>query len=115
MDNFLKTWVPQILRSPAFRADGMLVITADESDVSAAACCGGQSGPNAAKPGITGPGGGRVGALVISPYVAPGTTSTRGYTHYALLGSLEDLFGLPRIGYARTVPRIFGADVFSAS
>ena len=29
---WLRHWIPKILRSPAFRADGMLVITEDESD-----------------------------------------------------------------------------------
>ena len=114
---WLKAWVPRILRSPAYQADGMLVITADESDgvdQDSSACCGEGPGPNAARPGIKGPGGGRVGALVLSPYVVPGATSNRGYNHYALLATIEDLFGLDRIGYARTVPRTFGGDVFGA-
>ena len=112
---WLKTWIPQIRRSPAFKADGMIVITADESDDSARACCGETAGPNAARPGITGPGGGRIGALVLSPYAGRGTVSRRGYDHYSLLASIEDLFGLPRLGYARQVPYAFGPDVFTAS
>ena len=31
-NSWFKTWVPRILRSPAFRPNGMLVITADESE-----------------------------------------------------------------------------------
>ena len=115
-NNWFKTWVPRILHSPAFRADGMLVITADESESVTAdsrGCCGEGAGPNARRPGIDGPGGGRVGALVISPYVAPGTSSDRAYNHYSLLGSIEDLFGLPRLGYARTVSDVFGGDVYN--
>ena len=112
---FLKTWVPRILGSPGFRKDGMLVITADESDSSAAACCGEGAGPNAARPGITGMGGGRVGALVLSPYVVGGTTSTTPYNHYSLLATMEKLFGLPPLGYAATATHTFGADVFRAS
>jgi hypothetical protein len=114
---FLKTWVPRITSSPAFQRDGMLVITTDESDGPAAdssACCGEGAGPNARRPGIEGPGGGRIGALVLSPYAVPGTTSSRAYNHYSLLASLEDVFALPRLGYARTVPRVFGSDVFGA-
>ncbi len=117
VNGWLRTWVPRILHSPAYQADGMLVITADESDgvdQDSSACCGEGPGPNAARPGIKGPGGGRVGALVLSPYVVPGTTSKLGYNHYALLATIEDLFGLDRIGYARTVPRTFGSDVFGA-
>ena len=51
---------------------------------------------------------------MISRFSTPGTTSTRAYNHYSLLGTMEDLFGLPRLGYARTVAHIFGADVFNA-
>jgi phosphatidylinositol-3-phosphatase len=93
----------------------MLVITADESDSSATACCSERPGPNVTKPGITGPGGGRIGALVLSPYVAPGTHTDTAYNHYSLLATIEDLFGLSRLGYARTTPATFGADVFTAS
>jgi phosphatidylinositol-3-phosphatase len=117
VNGWLKTWAPRILASPAFRADGMLVITADESDgvdEDSSACCGEGPGPNARRPGIKGPGGGRIGALVISPYAVPGATSDRAYNHYSLLASIEDIFGLERIGYARTVPRTFGKDIFGA-
>ena len=97
-DAFLRTWAPRILASPAFRHNGMLVITADESDSPATdsdACCGEQPGPNTTAPGITGPGGGKVGALVISHWTKPDTWSTTPYNHYSLLASLEELFGLP--------------------
>jgi phosphatidylinositol-3-phosphatase len=117
-NKWFKNWVPRILRSPAFKANGMLVITADESEgvrEDSRGCCGEGVGPNAGQPGIEGPGGGRIGALVISPYVAPGTSSDRAYNHYSLLGSIEDLFGLPRLGYARTVSDVFGDDVYHAS
>jgi len=117
-DAWFKVWVPRILASPAFARDGVLVITADESEArteDSRACCGEGPGPNAGQPGIDGPGGGRVGALVISPFSAPGTTSTRAYNHYSLLGSIEALFGLRRLGYARTVDHVFGADVFNRS
>jgi phosphatidylinositol-3-phosphatase len=114
---WLRTWAPRILHSPAYQADGVLVITADESDgvdQDSSACCGEGPGPNPPKPGIKGLGGGRVGALVLSKkYVVPGTTSTHPYNHYSLLATLEDLFGLPYIGYARTVPHAFGSDVFA--
>lgn len=113
-----KRWVPKILASPAFSQDGVLVITSDESEgvtVDSRACCGEGVGPNAGQPGIDGPGGGRLGALVISRFSTPGTTSTRSYNHYSLLGTVEDLFGLPRLGYARSVAYTFGADVFNAS
>ena len=115
-NRWLKKWVPRILRSPAFRADGLLVITADESEgfrEDSRACCGETVGPNAGQPGIDGPGGGRIGALVISPFVRPGSTSSTPYNHYSLLGSIEDIFGLKRLGYAVTVKATFGDDVYN--
>lgn len=118
VDAFLKTWVPKILASQAFQQDGMLVITADESDglqSDSSACCGEGPSLNALLPGITGPGGGRIGALVISKWTAPDTSSDTPYNHYALLGSIEDLFGLDHLGYAAT-PGLarFGTDVYNA-
>jgi hypothetical protein len=118
-DEWLKTWVPRITSSPAFQQDGMLVITFDESDgpqSDATACCGEGPGPNAALPGITGMGGGKVGALVISPFVKPGTVSSTSYNHYSLLASVEDLFGLPYLGYAGASGlNRFGLDVYNGS
>jgi hypothetical protein len=117
-DEWLRQWIPRITSSAAFRRDGVLVITFDESDgpqADATACCGEGPGPNAPLPGITGMGGGRVGALVISPFVRPGTWSTTSYNHYSLLASVEDLFGLPKLGYAGS-PGLnrFGLDVYNA-
>jgi hypothetical protein len=116
-DEWLKVWVPKILNSPAFKTDGMLLITADEADSpqsDASACCGEGPAPNAALPGIGGLGGGRVGALVISHWTSAGTWSTTPYNHYSLLASLEDIFALPYLGYAQT-PGLnrFGLDVYN--
>ena len=112
---FLSTWVPRITSSPAFAADGMLVVLFDEaSTTDSTACCGETPGPNSPKPGITGPGGGRTGAVVVSPFTLPGTTSSTPYNHYSLLASLENIFGLGRLGMAQTVTTTFGSDVYSA-
>jgi hypothetical protein len=116
VDAWMKIYVPKILASPAFKKDGLLVITADESDGASAdssACCGEGASTNSASPGITGPGGGRVGALVISPFARVGTSSATPYNHYSLLASVEDVFGLSHLGYARTPGLVrFGADVY---
>ena len=67
-------------------------------------------------PGIEGPGGGRTGTVVLSRYVTPGSTNDTPYNHYALLRSLEDLFGLSHLGYAGAGGlRPFGADVYNAA
>jgi phosphatidylinositol-3-phosphatase len=114
-DAFLKTIVPEITSSPAYQQDGMLVITFDEADsADDTACCNEQSGPNVTSPGGGGPGGGRVGAVILSPFVAPGTISDTPYNHYALLRSIEDIFGLAHLGYAaRSDLTPFGSDVYT--
>ena len=118
VDAWMRTWVPRILRSPAYRRNGMLVITADESDSpqsDASACCGEGAAPNSPMPGIVGPGGGRIGALVISRWTRPNTWSTTPYNHYSLLASIEEIFRLAKLGYARTdgLDR-FGLDVYNS-
>jgi hypothetical protein len=115
IDGFLETWVPKITSSPAFRHNGLLEILFDEAQNSdATACCGEEAGPGSPMPGVTGPGGGRVGAVLISPHIAPGTVVTTEYNHYSSLASWEQLFGLPALADAAGVPR-FGADVFTAT
>jgi phosphatidylinositol-3-phosphatase len=107
---FLKKWVPRIRRSPAFRHHGLLVVTFDEavaygSGADSSACCNEQPGPNLVPPvtpgGLTpGPGGGKVGAVLLSPCLKPGTVTKTAYNHYALLRTVEANFGLPYLGYA---------------
>ena len=81
-----------------------------------AACCGERRLPGAVyPPGISGPGGGRIGAVVLSPYVRPGTVSHQPYNHYSLLRTVESIFALPPLGYAAAADlKTFGVDVFSA-
>ena len=88
--------MPKIEASPAFRKDGLLVITTDEAEPpsDASACCGEQPGPNSPLPGITAPGGGRTGTVVIGRCVSRGTQDATPYNHYSLLRSIEDLFGI---------------------
>jgi phosphatidylinositol-3-phosphatase len=119
-DAFLKKWVPLITSSPAFKKDGLLIITFDESDQSLAdgsvACCG-ELGLAGARypPGLNGPGGGRIGALLISPFIRPGTSSDVPYNHYSLLRSVAGIFGVAPLGFAAEEGlRPFGADVFNA-
>jgi len=53
---------------------------------------------------------------VLSRYVKPGTVSAVPYNHYALLRTVEAIFGLPYLGYAAEEElRMFGPDVFSAA
>ncbi len=141
-DKFLADTVPMILASPAFKADGLLIVTFDEADIEVTvdprtkrahyeggdvtACCGEKRGPNIGRgamvfgdtpdhgPGVAGPGGGRIGAVLLSPFIKPGTVSKRHYNHYALLRSIEDMFGLDHLGYAaQRGLSTFGRDVFT--
>jgi hypothetical protein len=116
IDTFLQTWVPIITASPAYKQGGLIEVTFDESDGAqsdSSACCSETPGPASPEPGITGPGGGRVGAVLLSPYIKPGTVSTTPYNHYSTLATDEEVFGLTRLGDAATVSSTFGADVFT--
>jgi hypothetical protein len=123
VDYWLQTYVPMITNSPAFKKDGVLIVVADESESGdSAACCNEPTGPNTPMPGQTGPGGGRIGAVVLGRCVQPGSTTAVPYNHYSLLRSLEDAFGITtggsdgkgHLGYAGAdglAP--FGSDVFA--
>ncbi|HWZ61628.1 MAG TPA: alkaline phosphatase family protein [Steroidobacteraceae bacterium] len=118
IEPFLNHWVPLILGSAAFRADGLLIVTFDESDGAgeegSAACCAEQPLPGARyAPGFNGPGGGRIGAVLLSPFIAPGTVSAVPYNHYSLLRTIEAIFGLPPLGYAAQPDlKVLGRDVW---
>jgi len=143
---FLAKWVPIITRSPAFQQDGLLIINFDEaspavtsalgantSGYDASSCCSEPSGENTNTPGEgplgkayaslgllsftgDGSGGGRTGAILISPFIKPGTVSSVGYNHYYVLRSIEDYFGLSYLGYsAYPGTTDFGTDVFGST
>ena len=125
-DAFLQKWVPQIMASPAYKHDGLIVITFDEGGLAAVRnpdgtflinapglfCCNEQPGPNLAPfPQSTtiGPftlafqsyGGDRTGAVLLSPILKPGTVSNTPFNHFSLLKSLEDIFDTDEyLGYA---------------
>ena len=117
IDNFLNQWVPLITGSAAFRKDGLLEITFDEAQFGedSTSCCNEAAGPASSTPGINGPGGGKTGTILISPFIKPGTVVTTSFNHYSSLASLEDIFGLSRLGNAQTVPTTFGTEVFTAA
>jgi hypothetical protein len=118
-NDFLKTWVPAIMSSAAFRKDGLLIVTFDEAGSSdATACCGEKTSPNTPNNGgpTPGSGGGRVGAVLLSRFIKPGTETAQEYNHYSQLRSVEDLFGLDHLGYAgQDGLRPFGNDIYTNS
>lgn len=123
-NKFLKKWVPRILKSPAYKKDGLLIITFDEGGKGkivetkdgtlvtsyGAACCNQQEGPNLGRKypmtrthmshgrkitvTTVSFGGDRPGAVLLSRYIRPGTVSNVPYNHYSLLKSLEEIFGI---------------------
>ncbi len=112
---FLKTVVPEIEASPAYKEGGLIAITADQApqtgpNADSSSCCGTPAYPNlpasSAPPsggGAVKPsgGGGHVGLLLISPFVKPGSADESSYyNHFSLLLSIEELFGLKPLGYA---------------
>ena len=117
IDRFLSTWVPRIMASPAYRESGLIIVTYDEaSSRHKEACCNEPTGPNTTSPGAGGPGGGRTGAVLLSPFIKPGTVSDTPYNHYSMLRSVEDLFGLAHLGYAgQDGLATFGTDVYDGS
>jgi phosphatidylinositol-3-phosphatase len=83
---FLKTWVPRILQSPAYKKDGVLVIAFAGDGVK-------RGGPTV-----------RTGALVLSRYAHRGKTITIAYTPYSLLRSLEDMLRYTPLARAKSAP-----------
>jgi len=100
----LEEVVGEILASPSFKKDGLLVVTGDEAPSSgvfedSSSCCGQPAYPNYTAPGL-GQGGGQVGALLLSPFIKGGTTNQERYNHFSLLRTIEDIFGVRHLGYA---------------
>jgi phosphatidylinositol-3-phosphatase len=83
-NKFLKTVVPEIKRSPAYKDDGMIAITFDQApqtgpDADSTACCGPSSYPNLAKlttPPAVPPAAMGVGTTSTSTTTTPGTDMT---------------------------------------
>jgi len=85
-DAFLEQWVPKILASPAYKQDGLLIITFDEA-----------ASPSTEAATTAPP---KVGTLLLSNFLARDSTDPAPYNPYSLLRSTEDLFGLPHLANA---------------
>jgi hypothetical protein len=61
-------------------------------------------------------GGGKVGLLLISPYIKPNTVNETGYyNHFSLFASIEDLFSQGHVGYANLPDlTVFDKTVYTA-
>jgi hypothetical protein len=97
-DAWLRTTVQPILDSKAYADGGLIVVTFD-----------------AGAPDDVEAGGGRVGALLLSPFVTPGATILTPHDPFSLLASFERLFGLDPLGYAKdTRLKPLGRKAFAA-
>ena len=84
-DAWLKRFVPPLLRSPEL-ANSVVFVVFDESD--------------SADP--------RTAALALGPSVRPGSVFRPAMSHYGLLRTIEDAWGLPRLGRSAQVAPVTG-------
>ncbi|HUZ19925.1 MAG TPA: alkaline phosphatase family protein [Acidimicrobiales bacterium] len=91
--SWLTRFVNQVTASAAWKQNGALFVTWDESDSDNSALLA--SGKVAGSGG-----GGRVATFVIAPHVRRGLRVGIGYNHYSLLATIEDAFGLQLLGQA---------------
>jgi phosphatidylinositol-3-phosphatase len=109
-DAFLQKVVPEILASKAYKQNGLLAITVDDAPATgeyadSSSCCGQPKFPNLPAPTgvakLSGSGGGQVGLLMLSPFIKKGGgLAQETYDHFSLLATIEQLFGLGKLGYA---------------
>jgi hypothetical protein len=114
---WLETVIGEIEASPAYKTSGLIAITSaqarqDLPEPDTSACCGTPEylnlpAPEVAPPVTSGPvkesgGGGRVGMLLLSSFVAPGSVNETGYyNHFSFLLSIGELLEVtPPPGYA---------------
>ena len=95
-DDWLKEWIPVIQQSAAYQSGQLVVfITSDEgtgSDkVNGESCWDTTHAVSATYPSC------HIATMVMSPYTVPGTRSGSYFNHLSLLGTAEDLLGLPRL------------------
>ena len=86
-DEWLAEVVPQILESPAYKKDGLLIVTFGGLNPPAPPAEGETPPPPAPNPLKT-------GAVLISKFITKGSNDAAPYNPYSLLRSSEELFGL---------------------
>jgi acid phosphatase len=79
-DNFLKAFLPKITSSPAF-ANSVVYLTFDEGTTNVS-------------------GGGHVMTIAVTPSMSAGYKTSASYTHYSMLHTIEQAWGLSYLGSA---------------
>ena len=92
--------MPAILGSRPYRSGStVVIITWDEDEGGTASRCA----TNTTDVGY------HVATIVISPSTKTGTKSSTLFNHYSLLGTAQELLGLPKLGLAATSPTLTSA------
>lgn len=87
-DKWLATWVPKIVAGANYRSGNTLVVVTWDEGV----------GANQQTP-----------TIVIAPTVRPGTVVSARLSHFSLLRTTEDLFGLAHLGSSGAAPAMTAA------
>ena len=92
-DAWLAETVPLILESPAYKKDGLLIVTFGGVNPPAVPAEGETAPPPPANPLKT-------GAVLVSKFITKGSTDAAHYDPYSLLRTSEELFGLKLLAEA---------------
>jgi phosphatidylinositol-3-phosphatase len=92
-DEWLAEVVPEILESPAYKKDGLLIVSFGGVNPPAPVAEGETAPPAPTKPLKT-------GALLVSKFVTKGSNDAAPYNPFSLLRSSEELFGLKYLAEA---------------
>jgi phosphatidylinositol-3-phosphatase len=92
-DAWLAEVVPEILESPAYKKDGLLIVTFGGVNPPAPPAEGEVAPPPPADPLKT-------GAVLVSKFITKGSTDAASYNPYSLLRTSEELFGLGQLAKA---------------
>ena len=90
-DAWLGHWVPKLIAALESTANGepyLIILTWDEGQ-GGHSCCG-----------LPAEAGGRVATVLLSPLAKNGFRDDTPYTHYSLLKTIEEAWGLPYLGHA---------------
>ncbi|HUB98881.1 MAG TPA: alkaline phosphatase family protein [Solirubrobacterales bacterium] len=90
-DAYLANLVPKILASPAFKTDGLLIVTFNSVNP--------VPNPDPALP-PTPATDLKTGTLLVSPFITPGSTDGTAYDPYTLLRTVEDFWGFTPLANA---------------
>jgi hypothetical protein len=101
-DAWLADLIPQLTAMPSYRAgQTLIVVTWDEGsgkEVNGSDCTSPavyNSQPSCQIP-----------TMIVSPYITPGRVDGADHNLYGLLGDIEDILGLPRLGRAVGQPSL---------